>query len=89
MAKPVNWTLSARNSRQKILESLVGENDNMDKCHKFVMLIRIHIKYISKYNFAGIEANYTGMRETTCGDYKLIYKIRSQSISIMGIFRVK
>jgi len=88
MAKPINWTLSARSSRQKILEGLVGENNNMDECHKFVMLIRIHVKYISKYNFAGIEANFPGMRETTCGDYKLFYKIRSQSISITGIFKV-
>lgn len=89
MAQAINWTLTARNARQRILEDLFKRDGNKIECRKLVMLIRIHMKYISKYNFAGVEAMYPGLRETTCGDFKLFYKIRLDQITITGIFSTK
>ncbi len=88
MAQPINWTLTARNARQRILEDIYKRDGNKVECRKLAMLIRIHMKYISKYNFAGVEAAYPGMRETTCGDFKLFYKIRLDQITITGIFPI-
>ncbi|MFY0625274.1 MAG: hypothetical protein JXR07_03185 [Reichenbachiella sp.] len=89
MAQPINWTLTARKDRQKILEEIFKRDGHKNECRKLAMLIRIHMKYISKYNFAGLESKFPGMRETTCGDYKLFYKIRLDQITITGIFGTK
>lgn len=89
MAQPVNWTLTAREERQTILEEIFKKNGDKKECRKVATLIRIHINYISRYNFAGVESKFPGMRETTCGDYILFYKIRMDQITITGIFKNK
>lgn len=89
MVKGVIWTLTARVARQHILEKIYKETGSKSECRKFTLLLRLHLKYIAKYNFAGIESQYSGMRETTCGDYKIFYKIRSGSINITGLFESK
>ncbi|MGL1888005.1 MAG: hypothetical protein OCD76_15935 [Reichenbachiella sp.] len=88
MAESINWTLTAREARQEILESLATNDVFKNKSQKFVVMLRTHLKYIAKYNFAGVEANFSGLRETTCGGYKILYKIRTNTISIMGIFQL-
>lgn len=89
MAQPVNWTLTARQERQTILNDLFRKDGNKNECRKVATLIRIHINYISRYPFAGMESKFNGMRETSCGDYKLFYKIRMDQITITGIFKNK
>lgn len=89
MAQSVNWTLTARQGRQTILEELYKKHGNKNECRKLATLIRIHVNYISRYNFAGIESKFAGMRETSCGDYKLFYKIRMDQITITAIFKNK
>ena len=89
MAQPINWTLSARLARQKILEEIAKKDGHKKNAQKLAMLIRIHMKYIAKYNFVGVEAKYAGHRETTCGDYKLFYRLRLDQITITGILPPK
>ncbi len=89
MAQPVNWTLSARVARQEILEEIAKKDGHKKNAQKLAMQIRIQVKYISKYNFAGVESNYPGHRETTCGDYKLFYRLRLDQITITGILPIK
>jgi len=86
MAKRVDWTATARAERKRIMESYQTENGDKTECKKLSLLIRSHLKFISKYNFAGIESKYPGMRQTTCGNCTLFYIIRSSSIIITGIF---
>lgn len=83
--QPINWTLTAREARQEILEGLAKQKGKVE-AHKVALLIRVHMKYISKYNFAGVEASFPGMRETICGDYKIYYKLRQDQVTITGIF---
>ncbi|MBU2885843.1 hypothetical protein KO507_08725 [Gilvimarinus agarilyticus] len=87
MVKGIIWTLTARQARQAILEDIYAATGDKNECRKFTLLLKVHLKYISKYNFAGIESNYIAMRETNCGDYKIFYKIRSGSINITGLFK--
>ena len=86
MAKQVIWTNTARQERQKILEKYFKRDGHKNECKKLAFLIRSNVKFLSNYNFAGIESSYTGMRETTCGQCTLFYKIRSSSLTITGIF---
>jgi len=86
MAKRVDWTVTAREERKRIFESYQSEDGNKNECRKLSLLIRSHLKFISKYNFAGIESKYPSMRQTTCGNCTLFYIIRSGSIIVTGIF---
>ncbi|PIB36278.1 hypothetical protein BFP72_13190 [Reichenbachiella sp. 5M10] len=86
MVKSVIWTLTARQARQDILEKIYQQTGDKEECRKFTLLLKLHLKYIAKYNFAGIESEYPSTRETTCGEYRLFYKIRSGSINITGLF---
>lgn len=86
MAKQVIWTDTARQERQKILESFFKRDGHKRECKKLAFLIRSNVKFLSNYNFGGIESNYPGMRETTCGPCTLFYKIRASSITVTGIF---
>ena len=85
--QPINWTLTAREARQEILEQIVAGHDKIE-ARKQALLIRVHMKYISKYNFAGVESSFPGMRETICGDYKIYYKIRQDQVTVTGIFPI-
>lgn len=89
MAKQVIWTNTAREERQKILEKYFKRDGHKKECKKLAFLIRSNVKFLSNYNFGGIESNYQGMRETTCGNCTLFYKIRSSSITVTGIFETK
>ncbi|UXP30596.1 hypothetical protein N6H18_09540 [Reichenbachiella agarivorans] len=86
MVKGIIWTVTARQARQAILEKIYAKTGDKEDCRKFTLLLRIHLKYIAKYNFAGVESEFPSMRETTCGDYIIFYKIRSGSINITGLF---
>ncbi|WP_109832898.1 type II toxin-antitoxin system RelE/ParE family toxin [Reichenbachiella versicolor] len=85
--QPINWTLTAREARQEILEGLAKNQDRIE-ARKVALLIRVHMKYISKYNFAGVDSSFPGMRETICGDYKIYYKIRQDQVTVTGIFPI-
>lgn len=86
MAKQVIWTKTAREERQKILDKYFERDGHKNECKKLAFLIRSNVKFLSNYNFGGIESNYPGMRETTCGQCTLFYKIRNSSLTITGIF---
>jgi hypothetical protein len=86
MAKQVIWTNTARDARQEILEKFFERDGEKKECKKLAFLIRSNVKFLSNYNFGGIESNYSGMRETTCGACTIFYKIRATSITITGIF---
>jgi len=89
MAKRVDWTITAREERKRIMDSYQAEDGDKTECKKLTLLIRTHLKFISKYNFAGIESKYPGMRQTTCGNCTLFYIIRSGSIIVTGIFKTE
>mgnify|MGYP000111978407 CR=1 FL=1 len=86
MVKQIIWTNTARAQRQEILERYFERDGNKIECVKLAFLIRSNVKFLSNYNFGGIESSYSGMRETTCGQCTLFYKIRAMSITITGIF---
>lgn len=86
MVKRIDWTKAARIERERIFLARQGEDGNKKECKKLTLLIRSHLRFIAKYNFAGIESSYSGMRQTSCGNCTLFYIIRSASIIVTGIF---
>lgn len=86
MVKRIDWTKTARIERERIFLSRQTADGSKKECKKLTILIRSHLRFIAKYNFAGIESNFPGMRQTSCGNCTLFYIIRSASIIVTGIF---
>ncbi|TAL67068.1 MAG: type II toxin-antitoxin system RelE/ParE family toxin [Bacteroidetes bacterium] len=86
MAKRVIWSLQAHINRKEILQYWNERNKSNHYSRKLNEIIENSITQISIFPKIGIPTDFENVRCKTLKDYRIFYKVDSNSISILSIW---
>ena len=86
MAKPVIWSLKAKEERREILEYWVNRTGNKKYSKKLAKAFREKVKFITRHNYAGTATDIDNIRATVCGNYILFYEVDNDFIKILSVW---